>query len=385
MKRLLLIPLISLLIPASAFAVDSAATFSVARSLVSASSSPGNAYDAGISVVVTAPVAGDLAAVGGGVVVAAPVSGDELLIAGSISSRAQVLGDLRALGGSIMVEKPVGGDLAAFGLSVYDAGRVGGSVFVIALNTTLVGGAAGPVTVYGNNVLLAGDFSGDVTITASGRLALEPGTKIRGKLSYEAPEPAVIPASATVGGGITYNNISYLPDVGTSRALAFISVGFFLFIRILGALLLAGLLAGLFPRLAEMVTEQAYTTRLRDILLTMLLGFAILVATPILFILLLLTFVGFGIALLIFILYVLMVCLALLYAGILLGSLFARRFLKREAVRWHDGVLGMLVFSLIALVPIVGLLAVALLTSFSAGALLTIFFNLAFPREKSLN
>jgi hypothetical protein len=285
-------------------------------------------------------------------------------------------------GGNISIEKTIAGDLFALGLSVYDSGRVGGNVFIAALNTVLTSGASGPVTIYGNNISLAGDFAGNVQVVAAGRLTLAPHTTIRGKLSYEAPETANIPASATILDGVEYKNVSYLPDAGTSRVLSFISVGFFLFVRILGALILAGLLAGLFPRLAEVVIDRAYAARLRSILLTTLLGFAVLVATPILFVLLALTFVGMGVALLVFISYALMVLLALLYAGILLGGVVARRYSRRTIVLWHDGALGMLIFSLIALVPFVGLFVILLLSSFSIGALLIIFFNFAFPHEE---
>lgn len=328
----------------------------------------------------TAPVAGDLSVAGGSITVAAPVAGDGLLFAGSISSRAPIAGDLRVVGGNIDIEKPIKGDIVACGLSLYDSGRAEGSVFIAAMNTTLANGASGPVTIYGNNISLAGDFADDVAIIAGGRIALAPGTTIRGTLSYEAPEEAIIPASATVN-TVEYRKISYLPDAGTSRVLAFISVGFFLFVRILGALILAGLLAGLFPRFAEVITDRIYTARPRSILLTMLLGFAVLVATPILLVLLALTFVGIGIALLFSISYALIVFLAFLYAGILLGGVFARLYMHRETVHWHDGVFGMLALSLIALVPFAGPFIVILLTTFSAGALLLIFFNFAFPRE----
>lgn len=330
----------------------------------------------------TAPVQGDFSALGGSIIIAAPVRGDDFLLAGSINSRASVEGDVRALGGSITMNEPIAGDLIAFGYSVYDAGRASGSVFIIAANTTLTNGAAGPVTIYGNNISLAGNFANNVKIFSSGHVSLAASTTIAGSLSYEAPEPANIPASATIVGGVQYTNASYLPDVGTSRILALVSIGFFLFARILGALLLAGLLAGLFPKFAEKVVEPAYTGNPRSILLTMLLGFAIFVATPILFVILLLTFVGIGLALLLFIAYALLALLALLYAGILIGSALARRFMKRETILWHDGALGMLVFSVIALVPIIGFLGVFLLTIFTAGVLLQIFFHFAFPHDE---
>lgn len=388
MRHILLAPLLALLLPTSLYAAplpagqaDAPASFSLARSLVVASSSQGNAYLAGISVVSTAPVAGDLSAVGGSIVAAAPVSGDGLLLGGSIHSRARVGGDLRTIGGSIVVEDSIAGDLVALGYSVNDSSRAGGSVFIIAANTAMTNGASGPVTIYGNNVLLSGDFADDVSIVAIGRVALAASTTIVGTLSYQAPEPAILPESAIVLGGIWYTNASYLPDAGTSRILAFVSIGFFLFVRIVGALVLAGLLAGLFPRLAEAVAERASTARPSRILLTVLLGFAVFVVTPVLSLILALTFVGIGLALVLFISYFFILLLSLVYAGILLGSLFARRYLKREIVLWHDGVLGMLLLSLIALVPYIGVFIALALATFSAGALLLLFFRFAFPHE----
>ena len=212
-------------------------------------------------------------------------------------------------------------------------------------------------------------------------MTLAPDTSIRGKLTYQSPETAFIPASATIAGGVSYTNASYLPSAGASRLLAFASIGIFLLARVLGALILAGLLAGLFPRLAEVLARRAHAERSRGWLLTALLGFATLVATPVLLVLLTLTFVGIGLALLLFIIYGLLALLSVLYAGILVGTLFARRFERRETVLWRDGVLGMLALSVASLVPVVGPSALFLLTAYTAGALMLAFFRFAFPRE----
>ena len=381
MKQTLLILVVALLLPASADAARGQSTFLAGRSLITASSSPWNAYLAGLSVVNTAPVSGDLTIIGGSIVTTAAVSGDGLLLAGSVTSRAPIAGDLRAVGGGVTVDGPVAGDLVAVGFSVRGSGRTIGNTFIIAANTTLSGGAAGPVTIYGNNISLSGDFAKNIKVVATGRLSVEEKTIIRGTLSYEAPEEAFIHASAKILGGVEYKNASYLPDAGTSRMLAVLSIGFFVFAHILGALILAGLLTGLFPSLAEEVVERVYTGRLRSILLTMSLGFAILVAAPVLIILLALTFVGISLSLLLFILYSLLVVLSFLYAGILIGGIFARRFSRRETVLWRDGMLGMLGFSLIALVPYAGPLVVLTFSLFSAGALLQIFFHSSFPHE----
>ncbi len=387
MQRTLSILFIALIstgayLPPHALAARGPASFSFGRSLIVASSSPGNVYLAGISVVNTAPIVGDLSSIGGSIVAASPVQGDVLLLAGSVRSRSSVAGSVRALGGGVTIEGSIGGDLVALGYSVHDSARTQGSTFIIAVDAILSNGAAGPVIIYGNNISLAGDFAGNVTLVALGNVSLAEDTTIRGKLTYESPKEETFPTSAKILGGIVYTNASYLPDIGTSRILALVSIGFFVFARLLGALILAGLLAGLFPRLAEAVALRAYEGRPRNILLTMLLGFGILVATPVLIILLALTFVGIGLALLLLVLYALLVLLSLLYAGILLGSMFARRFMKRETVLWRDGIVGMLALSLVAFVPVIGLLIVLILSLFSAGALLLVSFHFAFPHEE---
>lgn len=377
----LTVMLIALCMPAAALAANDA-TFSSARTLLASSSSPGNAYVAGASATITGATEGDLTAVGGSVTLAAPVIGDALLLGGSLSSRASIDGDLRAIGGSISVESPVRGDFVATGFSVSDSAPVSGSVFIAAAEAQLLDGAKGPVIIYGNNVALSGTFGGDVKVVASGRVTLAASTTIAGSLSYESSEPAVIPDSVVIAGGVHYTSASYLPSAGASKALAFASIGIFLFARILGTLILAGLLAGLFPGLARAVARRASAGRVRTTLLTMLLGFAALVATPILLLLLALTFIGIGIAALLFILYLLLVFLAFMYAGILLGSFVARRFEQRETVFWRDGVLGMFLLSIISLLPLVGTLVAFLLMMFAAGALLLLFFQFAFPHEE---
>ncbi len=384
MRSTFLTLLAALMLPTSALAAPAAtkpASFSAAQSLTAASSSPGNAYVAGASVVLTAPVAGDLSAVAGSLVTAAPVGGDDLLLAGSINSRASVAGDVRAVGGSIAIDAPVAGDLFAVGLTVQDSGRVGGSVFIIGANTTLANGAAGPVTIYANNISLGGIFTGDVQLSAIGHIALLPGTVIRGKLIYDAPERAVIPATAEIIGDTVYTNTSYLPDTNASQMLAFASVGFFIIVRIVGALLLAGLLAGLFPSFADTIADQMVLMPRRSLFLTILLGFAGIVATPVVIGVLSLTFVGIGLALLLLVLYALFILLAFLYAGIIAGTLLTRQFLHREQVLWHDGVLGMTLVSLIGLVPIVGVWALALFVFLTLGILLRLCFVFAFSHD----
>ncbi len=378
MRRTLLAAALLLLAPASAIAAS--ATFSAGRSLITASPAPGNSYAAGVSVVVASPVVGDFSSIAGSAVITAPVGGDVLLLGGSIHSRARIGGDLRALGGSITIERPVLGDLSFIGVSMKSETRPGGSVFVTAAEVNLAAGAVGPVLIYGNSVTLSGDFGGDVRVIASGHVSLVASTTIKGAFTYQSPEEASIASSAIINGGTTYTNATYLPSSSVSKSLAVASIGIFLLAHMLGAIILAGLLAGLFPKLGEAVARRA-TLSVRKVLLTTLLGFAALVATPVFLLLLTLTFVGIGMALLLLILYALLALLAYAHAGILLGHLLARKFGSRTSVSWRDGVIGMFALTVLSLIPFVGWIILTFLCTFSAGAILLVFFHVAFPKE----
>ena len=382
MNTLLLVA-IALTLPSSVYAAP--ATFIASEAPLATTSAPGNSYIGGSSVVITAPTLGDLVVAGGSVVSAGTVAEDATLIGGSVNVRAPIKGDLRTAGGNIIIDGTVTGDLVIAGYRVDDNARAGGSVFITGANVSVNAGAEGPVIVYGNNVFLNGEFAGDVKVVASGVVTIGGNAVVKGTFGYESPEPARIAETAVFKGSVEYTNASYLPDASTSRSLAVLSVAIFLLVRILGALILAGLLAGLFPRLAEAVVLRATTRSTRSVLLTALLGFAAVVATPIFLVLLALTFVGVGLAILLAIAYALLVFLAFMYAGILLGALFVRRFLSRETILWHDGVLGMLALSLVALLPAVGWIAVFALTVFCAGVLLSLFFSFAFPGDSEDN
>lgn len=383
-------PILALLLAGSACLPASTAlaapaatsTFAFGRDLALASSTKTNAYYAAGSLALSGASAGDLTALAGTMNVAAAVGGDALLAGGIIALKAPVAGDLRAAGGRVALSAPVAGDLVALAGSFADSAGGARDAFIVAGSAVLTGGAAGPVTVYANNVSLGGEFAGDVTIVASGKVALAPGTVIKGALEYKAPQQASIPSSASVAGGVFYGGASYLSTDSQSRAIALAGVGVFLLVKILGALILAGLFAGLFPRLAEHVAFEAFA-RSRRVVLTALLGFAILVAAPALLLLLALTFVGLGLAAVLGAGYLLFALLSLVYAGITLGAVLARTIWKRESILWHDAAFGMLVLYLLTIIPVAGLLLVGVLASFSAGALARIFYHFAFPREES--
>ena len=357
----------------------SGATYINARTVVVSEPPEGNAYLAGTDVTVAVPVPGDVSAVGGTLTLAAPVEGDALLTGGTVTVERPVGGDARIAGAHVVVTAPVAGDLAIAGGTVI-ASSTATDLRVLG-GTVQVTGSGGKAVIYGGNVYLSGSFAGDVEVIATDHLALAEGTQIAGSLKYDAPQQAEIPATATITNGVIYTGASsFLPTVEQAETFALAGASVFFVVRILAVLIAAALLAGLFPQFSQYVADRALAPSPGRFALLALLGFAVVFAAPVLIFLLLISFVGMAAAFLLLAAYVLLLMLGYLYAGIIAGAALGRNFFKRTFVTWKLALLGMLVLSLVGLVPVLGRLVVFILFLAATGALVSIAFRFAFSR-----
>ncbi|MEK7099840.1 MAG: polymer-forming cytoskeletal protein [Patescibacteria group bacterium] len=366
--------LVLLLAPSLALA----STVRTERNLVVSQPIPDNAYLAGTDVNVTVPLPGDMLAAGGTLTVSGTVAGDAMLAGGTIDIARPVAGDVRAVGGRITVEGPVTGDLVLAGGQITVSGTAS-STRIAGGKVVLTGGATGPVIVYGADVTLGGTYTGDVEVIASDKLTLQDGTHIKGTLKYNAPQEAGIPPTAVVDGGVTYTGAStYLPTTEEAKRFAIAGAGVFLVVKVIAAMIAAGLLAGLFPQFTMRVVDRTLARSPRKFVLLALLGFAAVVATPFLILLLALSFVGLAVAVVLALLYVLLLILGYLCAGIIAGAALARGVFKRPGVTWRGAVIGTIVLYLIGLIPTIGPLVTLVLAATAMGAILVILYRFAF-------
>ncbi len=363
------------LVPLSA----SAATFATARTIVVSETPPDNAYLAGTDVTVAVPLLADLMALGGTLRIAASVAGDAMLGGATVAVLRPIEGDLRAVGGQVIVSAPVGGDLALAGASVIasstarDTRIIGGTV--------RMSGSGGTAVVYGAEVYLSGTFNGDVEVVASDRLTLAEGTLVKGTLRYDAPQEVLLPAGSVIEGGVTYTGASsFLPTVEQAKTFAIAGASVFFVVRILAVLIAAALLAGLFPLFTQAIADRALSRSPGRFALMVLLGFAVVFATPFLIFLLLVSFVGMGVAFLLLTLYLLLLMLGYLYAGVLAGAALGRGLLKRQRVTWKFALLGMLTLYLVGTVPVIGAMIVFILFLAATGTIVVLAHRFAFKR-----
>jgi hypothetical protein len=336
---------------------------------------------AGTDVTLATPLTGDLLAAGATIDVNGTVSGDLMLAGGTVKVGKSVVGDVRIVGGEILLSAPIGGDLYIAGANI-TASTSARDTRIAGATVRLLAGSSGPVTVVGSDIFLAGDFKGDVTIEASNSITLADGTHIHGALRYNAPQQIVVPETGKVDGGTTYiGSSSFLPTKSEAHTFAIAGATILFIVHLLAVLILAGLVAGLFPVFTEKVAQRTLVPTPGRFVLLALLGFAILVAAPALILILIASFVGIGVALILGALYALFIMLSYVYAGILAGAALSRGLMKRHVITWKEGVFGMLVLYFIGIIPVAGALVKFLLMMAAGGAIASIAYSSAFRRS----
>lgn len=357
----------------------SAATLTSARTVVVSEPVSENLYVAGSDVTLAAPLGGDLVASGGTLSVSSTIAGDAALAGGKVEVRKAVQGDVRAVAGELFVDGAISGDLVAAAGTIF-ASTTATDMHLLGVSVR-VAGSGGNVMVYGADVYLSGLLKGDVLVTASDKVFIAEGTQILGSLKYDAPQQVVVPASAVVRDGVTYTGSSaFLPTNEEAKRFALAGAGVLLIVRILAIVIAAGVVAGLFPSLAAMVVERTLRRTPRTAALFALLGFATVVATPVLILFLLISVVGFALAVILTALYVLLLMLAYLYAGLIAGAALSRALFKKDRISWRTAVLGTLALTVVSSVPVLGMVVVCLLTSAALGALIAIAYRAGFSR-----
>lgn len=380
-RRFTLLALLILILPSFA----QAATFAEQKTLVLSSAPPDNTYLAGASVTVSAPLPADLAAAGGSVTAYSPIGGDALIAGGTVDLEAAIAGDVRAIGGSVLVTAPVGGDVVVGGGTI-KVSALARDMRLFGINVQATGGATGPVTIYGADVMLSGNYTGDVEVIASDHLTIGPNTHIRGALRYNAPTQADIPASSSVDGGVTYTgSYAYVPTNAEAQKFAIAGAGVFFIVRALALMIAAGLLAGLFPQFSEILAERVFTRRYVRTSLFALLGFGVLIATPVLILLLTVSFVGGALALLLGAAYILLLFLSYIYAGILAGGALRHALTKRSftLISWKNAIGGMLALFVLESIPYIGWIITLVSVCLTLGAIVITLYLFAFRRDAS--
>lgn len=338
-----------LLLPAALLAATfgSGDTYTVAQPMTD------NIYASGGTVAVASPVTGDVVVVGGTVTITAPVTGDVVALGGTINILAPVAGDVRVAGGNVLVNAAVGGELLAAGgtITIPAATTIGKQVAIAGGQIVLDGTINDSVRVVGGILTLNGRVNGPVWAQLDDALHLGDHAVITGGLAYSAPQPATIPATATIAGEPVYAPLAVEAVTTATQVAQFASIWFI--VRLFIAAITAVVVILLLRRVTSEVTQQASASFGPALLL----GLGVMILAPIGALLLALTGVGLGLAVITFFTSILLGLLGKAFAGVVLGTWLHKLIKHHKHVpepTWYSALAGAVVLSLVGLVPVIG-------------------------------
>ena len=332
-----------------------------------------NIYAGGGDVRTQDVVRGDFVAAGGRVVADQPIAGDAMLAGGAVEVRAAIGDDLRVIGGDVHVDGSVGGELLASGghIQLGRGASVAGSATLMGGSLLVQGRIGGPLRAMAQRIVVDGEVAGDARLSAED-IELGPQARIAGTLRYDAKtEPRRAPG-AFVGGAVVRDAGPVGEPVQHQRRAAdrpwqplWWPGGLAPYLALLAVGALALLLA---PRYAEAAADRLAAS----VWLALGGGVAAVAALPVVAVLLCLTVLGIPLGL-----GLLALAPALLLAGVLTGvhalSRQAAVALHRPrsdtpAARIGTFAIGLLLVLLASRIPVVGAMALALLSLAGLGA-----------------
>lgn len=343
----------TLLVPAVTFAASFASGPTV--TITDASQAKGNLYTAGGTITISVPVTGDLYAAGGSLTMQRAINGDLTAAGGTLNILAPVHGDVRVAGGTITLGDTVEGDVVV----------MGGQISL--LPGTFV---FGDVIVMGGKVTISGTVRGNVLVRSQNGLTLDPAARIGGNLTYRAPH--ALPATPGVAGKVLYEPLRKFGFAGAQygfKAMLWAILAFLTAVKMI-AYLGAVLLAVWFLNRPVAAVFQDVVSRWWP---SVGRGVAYLILVPIGAVLLMISVVGILPSVLLGLMYAGLLIVAKVLSGMFFGAWLHAKMHKRTdmQITWLNAIGGLLAFTLISIIPVLGAITQALIFLAIFGVLAT--------------
>lgn len=334
---------------------------------VASTDSVKNLYAVGGQVVVDANSSKDSSVVGGSVEVNGNTADDLIVIGGHVTITGSVGGSARIVGGTTNVEGKIAEDLVIVGGTVYISPKseIAGDLVILGGNVVLDAPVKGSIKATTGTLEINNSVNGSVDARV-GQLVLAPGADIKGDLNYTSQSLVRKDANAKVEG--TTNFVQAQNHRAAFHAL--VTVGFF--VKLVAMILASYLIFYIMRKRFSSITNRVAGKFWKNIVI----GFVGLIAFPIAAIILMATLVGFYLGLILMAVYFLALLLSMLVASAAVGTwLLARVNEKVFRVRYRSIALGIIVVSVLQIIPLIGGLIMLVLLLSGLGAVLSFLWD----------
>jgi hypothetical protein len=324
-------------------------------------------FATGESINLAGTINGDAYLAGGNITVEGVVNGDLLAAGGNINIRGQVTGDIRTAGGSIIISSKVGQNVTAAGgnINFTDNADITGSIVAAGGNLDIFSPIGKDLTVAGGSVNLGNSVSGDV-LAGIGELTLTPSASVSGNLDYWSTELAQVSPGASVSGQINHYQPPAEKRAGDEAAKGLAGVwAFFKLVSFISSLaiglILLRLVPGFMGKTVDIMKKRPWVS--------LLVGFIAAIAIPILFIALLVTVFGIPLALVLLGIYLLISYFTKIFVALVLGQILLN-WINQKTNIYLTFTLGLIIYYIISLIPVLGGLLTMIACLIALGALL---------------
>lgn len=326
-------------------------------------------FATGNNVTVSGTVNGDAYAAGGNVLIEGNINGDILAAGGNVTIRGNIAEDVRVAGGQVIISGPVGGNITVTGgnLTITDSARISGSLVAASGSVNIYAPTGKEANIAAGNLVISNTINGDLT-AATGAMTLTSNARVAGNLNYWSSNKANIQPGANVTGQVIQNQPAQ-PQLDETKATAFLAGAKLLFklIMLTSYLILGLLLIRFLPIDTQHIAQNIYQNPLKNFGI----GLLILILFPILFITLFITGIGIPIAFLLFAVLFILCFFAPVVAAIAIGQKVFDLANRRNVSLYWALVLGLAIYGILTLVPVIGGLVSFIVLALGIGAILT--------------
>ena len=334
------------------------------------------------SVIIDENLQGDVYISAGEVIVNSVIDGDLLVVGGSVVINGEVSQDVRAAGGMITLVGQVGGNVsAAAGEIILDEeSAIGNSALLAAGSIVSNGLIAGKTWMAAETIALNSQLGSNVQVWASD-LSVLPATSIAGVLTAEVASEPVITEDAQFQEQpvITVRDFQAQQNTAAVGAAGRVVTEIIKFIM---NLTFGALLIYFFPRLSQRLANSV----VKGPLVSLGWGFLQLLLIPVAIIFLIITVVGIPVAVLLTLGYFALLLTGSLVTSLAIGQRIQIGFAQNKGL--HDPyiqfTLGLLLLTVVSLIPVLGALASVLALIMGMGAMF-IAFKASLRSPRSVN
>jgi len=320
----------------------------------------GDYFAFGSRVEISGTVNGDVYASAGQVLIDGQVNGDVLTAGGRIRISGKVAQDVRAAGGQVTITGTIGRNLTVAGgnVELASSASVRGGLVAAGGNVEVLAPIGGASRIAAGTLVLANRVGGNVA-AAVGTLRINSTAEIEGDVNYWSDREAAISEGARIEGKISRRAPPERPEVWPAMLAGWV---FFIAVSFVSTLILGLLSLRFLPGFHRSATM---TLRQRP-WMSLGIGFIAAVVIPVVCIILFAAVLTIPIALILVAAYFIL----LYWARIFTISRIGEAILRRSSGTGGSLAffVGLIVYYLLAIIPVIGWLVVLLVVLFGLGA-----------------